>query len=354
MKSLRIVKIIFITALPLVLTACSSIGYYSQSVIGHNKIMWARKSVDKIIETAEEPLRTQLVTAQQIRQYAIDHLALPDNDSYSTYVNLPRDYPVWSVVAAEEFSMQAREWCYPVIGCASYRGYFSEQSALDYAEALKAKGFETTVGGAVAYSTLGWFSDPLLPSMLRYGEAYLAETVFHELAHQVLYVNGNSAFNEAFASVVGEQGALQWLAENSPELLEDYQQKMVIYNEFVDLLNGTKEGLINVYSQEVSVQQKRQMKQQVIEKLKENYELKKANDWQNQGYFDSWFEKSINNARLASVSTYRDQMPPLHTLLVACDYDFANYFSVLKRITDKYPQDQILTNLPEQCDMDIG
>jgi len=164
--------------------------YYSQSVIGHSRLMMARKPVDKVIVTADEQL------------------------------------------AAPEFSVAPKQWCYPVIGCASYRGYFKKKSAQNYADKIAKKGFEVSVGGASAYSTLGWFADPLLPSMMRYGDVEFAETLFHELAHQKLYINGDSGFNEAYATVVGQEGAKRWLRKFRPNELKEYQDQIDATAEF--------------------------------------------------------------------------------------------------------------------------
>lgn len=311
--------------------------------------MWARTPVDKVILTAEPALKEQLQTAQQIKQFAVDYLALPDNDSYTTYVELDRDYPVWTVVAAQEFSVQPMSWCYPVIGCASYRGYFAKQAALDYADGLQAQGLETNVGGAIAYSTLGWFDDPLLPSMMRYGDADMAENMFHELAHQVIYVNGNSAFNEAFASVVGEQGAVSWLQEVDPQAVDAYQHRLQLSNDFSKLLNQAKTELDQLYQQALSAVQMRQQKAQLIEDLRQNYEILKTTQWDGQGDFDRWFETPINNARLAAISTYRDHMPQLQDLLLNCDNEFSLFFRILEQAVKEYSQETLLENLPQQC-----
>lgn len=340
---------LFLVCVLLSMTACSSVGYYGQSILGHNRIMWARQPVEKVISSADADLKQQLVTAQSIRQFATDRLALPDNKSYTSYVDLKREYPVWNVVAAQEFSVQAKAWCYPVIGCASYRGYFSKLAAQDYAANLESQGFETSVGGAIAYSTLGWFADPLLPSMMRNGDAALAENIFHELAHQVVYVNNNSAFNEAFASVVGEQGALRWLQETRPAEEDDYRQRLNVYNDFVDLLNQTKEELAMLYALELSEPEKRQGKSQTLQKLSDDYQTLKLNKWQGQAYFDHWFNRPINNARLASVSTYREHIPALQALFEACDKDFAAYFETIKRIAKMNSPDTLLQSLPAQC-----
>lgn len=334
-----------------ILSACSSISYYGQSIVGHNRLMWAREPIDKIIKTAEPELKSQLELAQRLRQFAIDELALPDNRSYSTYVDLERDYPVWTVVVAEEFSVVPQSWCYPVIGCASYRGYFAKEAAHEYVNDLQADGLETYVGGAIAYSTLGWFSDPLLPSMMRYGDAELAENMFHELAHQVLYVNGNSSFNEAFASVVGEHGALRWLAAHDPDSVSAYQKRLQLNSEFTNLLNDTKNQLAKLYAQDLPDKQKRQEKKQLIEQIYSNYQTLKNTQWGDQGNFDHWFETPINNARLAAISTYRDEMPRLQALLNKCDNDLARYFELLTEVSNTYSADLLLNNLPQDCEL---
>ena len=331
------------------LSACSSIGYYGQSIVGHNKLMWARQPVSEVIQTAEPKLKAQLLLSQTMRQFAVDELNLPDNNSYSSYVALDRDYPVWNVVAAEEFSVQAKSWCYLIIGCASYRGYFSEQAALDYAKNLRKKGYETNVGGAIAYSTLGWFSDPLLPSMMRYGNADLAENMFHELAHQVIYVNGNSAFNEAFASVVGEQGAIRWLQEYEPQSLSNYEHRLQRNNDFSRLLNKTKSALNNLYRQDFSITKKRQAKAGLMQNLRDNYDTLKTSQWDGYSGYDRWFEAPINNARIAGISTYRDHMPELQRLLINCAGDFSLFFDVLKQTVNIHSQETLLDNLPVTC-----
>ena len=333
------------------LSACSTLSYYGQSIAGHSRLMWAREPIDDLIKTAEPELKSQLELAQRLRQFAVDELALPSNGSYSTYVDLERDYPVWTVVAAEEFSVTPQSWCYPVIGCASYRGYFAKESALKYANQLQADGFETSVGGAIAYSTLGWFSDPLLPSMMRNGEADLAENMFHELAHQVLYVNGNSSFNEAFASVVGEQGALRWLNDNAPDSVAAYQRRLQLNTDFTNLLNQTKNQLAELYAKDLSDEQKRLEKNRLIGQMQNNYQTLNNTQWGGQGSFDHWFETPVNNARLAAVSTYRDEMPRLENLLQQCAGDFNLLFQLLIKKSKVYSSELLLLNLPLDCEL---
>lgn len=326
-----------LAALVLQLSACSSVAYYSQSVIGHSKLMLARQPLDKALAAAiaanDQALTQQLQLAKQLRTFAVSELQLPANGSYLSYVNLEREFPVWTVVAAAEFSVMPRQWCYLVIGCASYRGYFSKQAAHSYAAGLQDQGWDVTVGGAPAYSTLGWFDDPLLPSMMRYGTAEFAETLFHELAHQVLYIKGDSEINEAFATTVGEQGTLQWLQQHRPHLLPRYEARRAALYDFNNLLLATRAALENVFQSNLSSRIKRQQKAAIFAQLKVDYDALDHSQWGDAGWFDAWFETPVNNARLAALATYRDQVPTFDQLLGACGYDFQLFYRTLEIAT---------------------
>ena len=311
------------------LLGCSTVGYYSQSVIGHSKLMLARQPIKKAIANSEGDTKQQLEAAVTLRRFAVERLALPDNNSYLSYVPLKREYPVWSVVAAPEFSLTPQSWCYPVVGCAAYRGYFSEAAAQKYAAGLNKKNFETEVGGATAYSTLGWFNDPLIPPMMQSGEAFLAQIMFHELAHQQLYVKGNSSFNEAFATVVGEQGALLWLQEHAPDREASYRELMQVKNDFSALIKQTKERLDTVYKSESTDEEKRQQKQAVFTQLRGDYEILKAEKWGGKKYYRRWIEEPLNNAKLASFATYRDLVPAFEELFDKCGRDYAKFYAVV-------------------------
>jgi len=323
----KIIRLGVLSALLFSLSGC----YYSQSVIGHSRLMMARQSVDKVIVTADEKLAAQLLLSKQLKAFAITELDLPDSKSYNSYVALKRDFPVWTVVAAPEFSVAPKQWCYPVIGCASYRGYFKKKSAQNYADKIAKKGFEVSVGGAPAYSTLGWFADPLLPSMMRYGDVEFAETLFHELAHQKLYINGDSGFNEAFATVVGQEGAKRWLRKFRPDELKEYQDQINATAEFNTLIAQLKIDLDLAYKRDVDDTKKRQLKEALFVDLKQRYENVKAQKWQGKGWFDRWFERPINNARLASFSTYYEQVPVLEELLRSCDNDLTRFYKAVEK-----------------------
>lgn len=339
------------------LSGCSSIAYYSQSVIGHSRLMMAREPIEKAINQARNKenfeLVSQLELAKKLRTYSVDRLALPDNSSYSSYVDLSRDFPVWTVVAAGEFSLAAKQWCYPIIGCASYRGYFSLDGAQSYADSLRESGLETSIGAVGAYSTLGWFDDPLLPSMMRYGQAELAETMFHELAHQQLYISGDSGYNEAFATVVGEQGTLRWIAEQKPELLADYEKKLAARDDFSNLIDNLTQRLTELYSLDedgeahanLNVDQLRAAKKSLIANFRNEYDSLKQNKWQGESWYEHWLQEEINNARLVAFGTYRDKVPEFKRLFINCSSNFADFY----RSVEQASRDTKKVDIPTQC-----
>jgi len=332
-------------AVCLSVSGCTTVSYYSQSVIGHSRIMLARKPINKVIPNAPQALRQNLELAIRLRQFAVQELSLPNSNSYSHYVALDRRYPVWNVVAAPEFSVVAKQWCYLVIGCAAYRGYFKEQAARDYAKKLNQQGFETMVGGVGAYSTLGWFADPILPSMFQHGDIDFAETLFHELAHQVLYVNGDSNFNEAFATVVGEYGVRQWLRRHDSAMLERYERRIKALQDFNRLIAQSKERLIAIYENGAADDVTRTLKLAEFSKLRENYENTKLTRWQGEAWFDGWFERPVNNARLAAFSTYRELVPQLEALLDRCGHDLRSFYKVL----ESAPKSDHGVDIPNRC-----
>ncbi|RBP51565.1 aminopeptidase [Arenicella xantha] len=323
--------------LTLALAGCSTVSYYSQSVVGHTQLMLARQSVDKLIPQAPDQLRNQLELSKRLKRFAEQALSLPASGSYSHYVALEREYPVWNVIAAPEFSVEPKQWCYLVIGCAAYRGYFAEAAAQNYALVLQQQGYETLVAGAPAYSTLGWFNDPILPSMLRFGDIHFAETLFHELAHQRLYINGDSNFNEAFATVVGEVGTERWLQQTDTQALAKYQKQLVAVDQFHQLVLSVKNELAAVYAQSLSDAELRQVKAQIFTDMRARYENLKHEKWGGRGWYDRWFDSPVNNARLAVFSTYRDAVPELKALLARCGGDLAKFYAVVSAMSHSDP-----------------
>lgn len=264
-----------------------------------------------------QPTRERLELAREARQFAVVALALPDGRSYRRYADLGRPYAVWNVVAAEEFSTEPRRWCYPVAGCVSYRGYFEETRARAAARRLAARGDDVTVGGVATYSTLGRFPDPLFNTMLGWQDARLVGTIFHELAHERLYVPGDSEFNEAFASVVEAEGVRRWFAARGQDAaLEAFRATQAREAGFATLLRETRDRLSALYASGRPVDEMRIDKQREFGRLKSAYSRLKAG-WNGYSGYDPWFARVLNNAHLAAVATYHDCVPGLRRELDA-------------------------------------
>jgi len=320
-------KILFSLALFLSLSACSTISYYSQSVQGQMSLLIKRESVDDLLLSAETPtdLKKSLHQAKNIREYASQQLFLPDNNSYHGYVDTKKPYIVWNVFAAPEFSLNPKNWCYPIVGCVSYRGYFSKEDAEKEAEDLRKQQLDVYVGGVSAYSTLGWFDDPLLNTMMHWKQRSLASLIFHELSHQVIYIENETSFNEAFSSAVERLGTIQWLLEFYPEELEAYITYLNAQNDFRSLLLSTRQKLNKLYLSSQSTSQKRQEKQRIIDGMKNEY-LTIKQRWPNTIHFDRWFEKPINNARLTSTMTYLQYIPAFFKIFIEEKGDWEKFY----------------------------
>lgn len=318
------------------LTGCS-VGYYSQAIGGHLKLMSAREPIAKILadEDADPELKLKLQTLIDARQFAIDELSLPKNDSYSTYAATGRDAVTWNVVAVPEFSMRAHTWCFPVAGCVSYRGYFKKAKAEQYAAQLAKEGFDVNVGGASAYSTLGWFDDPVLDTMLRGGQSRYVSTLFHELAHQLLYIKDDSAYNEAFATFVEREGFRIWLrSRDEQDRIAAYDASLQRGNDFAELLKSTRDELVAVFQQaDVEETTRRAMKEQVFADMQTHYaELKVS--WNDYTGYDRWFSQELNNAHLLGVSTYRRLVPAFQAMFIEAGSDLPAFYELATQIAN--------------------
>ena len=312
----------------LALTGCATVEYYGQSVAGHLGLMVRARPVERVIAAPDtEPrLAARLRTALGIRDFASDVLGLPANASYRRYVDIDRRYVVWNVVAAPELSLAPRRWCFPVAGCLSYRGYFSESPAVAYARALESEGWDVTVAGVRAYSTLGWFDDPLLSSMVDLPEFFLAGIIFHELAHQRLYVPGDTEFNESFAVVVERTGVSRWIeAAGRSGTRARYRIATERRAAFLSMLRVARRELEAVYASSRSDAEKRAAKAERIEGLRAQYAALRAG-WRDGPSYDAWFERGVNNAAIALVSTYDRWVPALEALLVRSGGDLEAFY----------------------------
>lgn len=317
-------------AVACVLGGCSTLKYYSESISGQWQVMTRQQDIDDLLANDDTPprLRTKLQLATSIRQFAFEELGLPDNGSYQRYVDLQRPYVVWNVFATPELSLDPVVSCFPFAGCLAYRGFFSIESAQAYASELEMQGMETYVGGVAAYSTLGWFRDPLLSSMLNWSDTRLAEVIFHELAHQRLYVEDDTDFNEAFAMVVGSEGVTKWLEyQKDIKLEQDYILEKQRDQAFVRLLLGHRKTLADIYGRDVDDSEKRSRKAAAYDAIQQDYAALKLN-WQGYGGYDRWMEENLNNAKLLSVSTYQSLTEGFKALLAYCSGEMACYYQL--------------------------
>ncbi len=316
------------------LSACGSIGYYAQAARGHLDLLSRREPIERLLQDAglDPTLREQLQQVLSVRAFASESLGLPDNDSYRTYADLGREYVVWNVFAAPELSVTPYTWCFPVVGCISYKGYFNEQSAREVAAELSQQGYDVYVGGVAAYSTLGRFDDPFLNTMLRWDRARTAGLIFHELSHQLLYIKNDSAFNEAFATTVEEEGMRRWVrAIGEPELLENWRTTGQRTRSFVRMVSDARETLRGIYQGPMDDAAKRVAKAQEIAALRSRYEALKQR-WGGYAGYDRWFASDLNNAKLGSVATYRALVPAFSALLQESDGDLQVFYTAAQAL----------------------
>ncbi len=327
-----------VLALTMYLSGCASlsldVGYYWQSISGHLAVLRAARPIPELLAEPEldAKLRGKLELVREIRQFATQSLGLPDNSSYTRYADLKRPFVLWNIFATPELSMNLVNWCFPVAGCVSYRGYYAMEDADRFAEGLRQDGLDVYVGGVPAYSTLGWFDDPVLSTFIQYPDAELARLIFHELAHQVLYVQGDSLFNESFATAVEEVGLQRWLATRQNAQQEGaFRQYAQRKQQFIDLLKKHRAELQRVFAQASADDEKRRGKAAVFEALQADYrELKSS--WGGWAGYDRWFGQKLGNPHLASVATYTDAVPGFRRLLDANGHDLARFFAAAREL----------------------
>ncbi len=324
---------IAMAAMLLLLSGCADVGYYLQSINGQLQLNAARRPVEQLMADADTPglLKARLKRAAEIRRFASEELHLPDNGSYRAYADLKRPFVVWNVFAASEFSVEPRRWCFPVAGCVAYRGYFAKDAADAYASTLRADGFDVHVAGIPAYSTLGWFDDPLLNTFIQYPEYELARLIFHELAHQVAYVKGDSEFNESFAMAVEIAGVDRWIALHGDAVMRaDAERARMRRAQFAALVLGAREELGKLYLSRLAPEAMRERKAAMFEQLRRDYaQLKQS--WGGFAGYDGFFT-DINNAQLASFSVYHTLLPAMQRLLAQQGGDIDAFLIEIRRL----------------------
>lgn len=331
---------IFILFIILLLSngGCSQLSYYRQAITGQMDVLARRQPITQVLTQTDLPeaTRTKLNAALTMRRFATESLYLPDNGSYTDYADLQRRYAVWSVFAAPPLALEAKQWCFLMVGCLRYRGYFSEADAQALAEALRAEGYDVYIASVAAYSTLGWFDDPVLNTMLYWSRPHLAGVMFHELAHQFIYIDNDTAFNEGFAMAVQRIGTQRWLAQYGTEQEKArYQHYWQRQKQFLTLVQDLRQQLETLYAKtDLSDADKLQEKQRLFADLKARYIHLRETQWQNDRGYDHWFKRDLNNAKLMAIATYQDYVPAFLQLLRQKEGDLAQFYSAVKILGD--------------------
>jgi len=345
-RSYRPFRWFFLAILVVGTCGCQSVSYYAQAISGQCQILHRQRKIDAVLSDTNAPasLKDKLRLVLDIRAFAERELHLSANGHYRKYADLKRPFAVWNVYAAPELSVEPKSWWYPAVGRLDYRGYFSEAAAGKYGNRLAKDGFDVHVAGVAAYSTLGWFRDPVLNTFIDYAETDLAELLFHELAHQRLFVPGETDFNEAFATAVAEEGLRRWLhSRNDPSAEEKHRAEVQRAEEFVNLVVGTRARLEALFARaptagnpaslsEAERESLRAGKRRILEQLRADYAQLKTR-WGGRADYDRWFSQSLNNAQLNTIDTYYSLVPAFRALLKNCDGKLDRFFAEVETIS---------------------
>jgi len=318
--------------LVVLLSGCSSVSYYSQLADGQWQLLRAREPVAEVIAAPSRPqlLRDHLAQSQKARTFASEHLHLPDNQSYRLYADIGRPYVVWNVFATQEFSLAPQTHCFPIAGCVAYRGYYRQGAARGEAALLRQKGMDVSIGGVEAYSTLGWFNDPIMNSMMNWGDERLATLIFHELAHQRFYVKDDTEFNESFASFVEQEGTRQWRAAQGLAPLGNAARQQ--RDQFTQLILDTRQRLEKLYAQPLAAEAMRQAKAVEFEDLRREYRQMRDSQWGGDKRYDAWMNLPMNNARLLPFGLYDRWVPAFAALFRQEGGDWPKFYTAVEKM----------------------
>lgn len=328
----RVLRILFPGVILLLLNGCSSVSYYGQLASGQLHLLWAREPVASVIADPDRDrqLRARLAQSQKARMFASQHLHLPDNQSYRLYADIGRPFVVWNVFATPEFSLKPQNHCFPVAGCVAYRGYYSQSAARGEAALQRLQGMDVSIGGVEAYSTLGWFNDPIISSMMSWGDERLATLIFHELTHQRFYIKDDSEFNESFATFVEQEGTRQWRAFQG--LPPDDGALARQQEQFIQLLLGTRTRLERLYALPLSIDQMRERKAAAFEQLRREYRTLRDSQWAGNKRYDAWINAPMNNARLLPFGLYNQWVPAFSVLFRQVDGDWVKFYAAVEKL----------------------
>jgi predicted aminopeptidase len=328
----RFFRLLVPLALCGLLNGCSTLVYYGQLADGQWQLLRGRQPVATVIANpaTDTKLRARLERSQAARDFASQHLHLPDNRSYRLYVNIHRPSVVWNVFATPEFSLNPQTHCFPIAGCVAYRGYYSQGAARGAAALQRQQGMDVYVGGVEAYSTLGWFDDPIISSMMTWGDERLATLIFHELAHQNVYVKNDTEFNESYATFVEQEGTRQWrVARGLAPANIDLNRQL---DQFTQLVLETRGRLQQLYAQPLTPDAMRSAKAAEFQRMRQQYEALKANQWGGNGRFDAWVYSPLNNAKLLPFGLYDQYVPAFAQVFKQVNGDWPAFYAAVRRL----------------------
>jgi len=328
----RVLRILFPGLLFLFLNGCASVSYYGQLASGQLQLLRAREPISTVIADPgrDQLLRAHLIQSQKARTFASQQLHLPDNQSYRLYADIGRPFVVWNVFATPEFSLTPQNHCFPIAGCVAYRGYYSQSAARGEAALQRLQGMDVSIGGVEAYSTLGWFNDPIISSMMAWGDERLATLIFHELAHQRFYVKDDTEFNESFATFVEQEGTRQWRAFRglAPDSGAQVQQR----DQFIQLVLDTRTRLERLYTLPLPADQMRQRKADEFERLRGEYRQLRDSRWAGDKRYDAWINAPMNNARLLPFGLYDQWVPAFAALFRQEAGDWVKFYAAVEKL----------------------
>ncbi len=330
---MRSLAILLIATLALA-SGCTHLSYYLQSVEGQFSLLQSRQEITDLLAdpATPAPLKQRLEQTLRIREYASSELKLPDNRSYRSYADLGRPFVVWNVFATQEFSIKPEQWCFPIAGCVGYRGYFSKAGADNFAGELRNAGYDVHVGGVPAYSTLGWFNDPVLNTFVNYSDYEVARLIFHELAHQVMYVKNDTEFNESFAVAVETEGISRWLERYGDDKMRaDFVRSQQRRAQFSALVIKHRRALGELYRRKFAPAEMLERKVEMFEALKQDYRQLKQQEWGGFAGYDRFLDDP-NNAKLASISFYTTLVPNFQKILAKLNGALPAFYAEVNRL----------------------
>lgn len=320
------------------MSGCATVEYAHHAWQGQREVSRASVPVQDILADpqADAMLKARLSLALEARRFASEELGLPDNASYTRYVALPHNYVLWNIFVTPELSLRPVEHCYPFAGCMAYKGFFDEQRTQREAQSWRDKGHDVHTDGVPAYSTLGMYDDPILSSMLHWNDDYLAELIFHELAHQQFYVRDDTAFNESFATFIGQEGMRRWRAEQGLPPPDAGERRM--RSDLVELIMRTRDDLQKMYASDLDDAAKREGKAQRFEQLKRDYETMRDERWNGDRRFDPWFSAELNNASLLPFGLYDQWVPAFEALFEENEGDWNSFYQAVRELGGRKPE----------------